>query len=434
VYPSAGSARGGTAVAIAGTGFAGGTNIVRFGGLEAEDVIVLGDDKLSAVAPSGLAGSTVGVTVAKAGGRSGQGAAAYQYLATNPGSVLRIDPVGLPFVRLDERIGTTVVIVDYVVHDGVGNSLAPEQYRTKLFLDGNLLGTGIFDETVLGSDAQELELDLFLMLVIDASFSLEQFSPPQFVNTMQGAENLVLRGADLWSTRAGTFDWSIVWFNDLLARPDADFAESFRITNIPRPAPGDFTKLYSAVSAGLDVSADLRSEGVAADPRDRHIVVVFTDGRDNLSPFDNADVEERGQLTNGDPHLRFGWRATDLPTALAEISEHPAYPSNLTVHTVGLGESCSTTSSATCFDRQALQQIAQVGLGREFDSQDDVVELFEQVTGEFETLKSDGAILALPPGTYTFDVVVERIGGSAVGELRFLFVVSAASAEFLAYQ
>ncbi len=434
VFPEAGPARGGTAVVIEGRGFASGANVVRFGSAEAADVVVLGDDSLSAVSPAGPAGTTVPVTVEKVGAGRGQAASAFQYLAAGSGSVLGLDPVGLPVVAFDRRIGTTTVILDYVVHDGLGRPLAPSAYRTRLFLDGNQLGTGVFDETVLGSDARELELDLFLMLVLDASFSLERFGSPQFDNMLRGAEDLVLRGADIWSRRAGTFDWSVVWFDELLARPDPDFAGSFRITNIPRPGPGDFTKLYSAVSAGLEVSADLRGDGVAADGRDRHVVVVFTDGRDNLSRFDNAGVEEQGRLTNGDPFQRFGWRSTDLDGVLGEISAHPAFPRQLTVHTVGLGEDCAVASSTTCFDRPALERIAQVGLGLAFDSQDDASALFNEVIREFETLKSDGALLALPPGTYTFDVVVERVDGTGAGELRFLLLVLDDAAEFLAFQ
>ena len=434
VYPEAGGARGGDAVAIRGAGFASGPLVVRFGDREATNLIVLGDDELSVLAPAGSAGSTVAVTVAKQGGAVGQRAASYQYLATNPGSVLRLDPVGLPFVFRDQRIGTTTVILDYVVHDGAGNPIAPDAYRTKLFLDGNLLGSGMFDETVLGSDARELELDLFLMLVLDASFSLERFDTPQFDAMLRGAENLVLRGADIWSERAGVFDWSVLWFDALLNRPDPDFAQSFRITNIPTPEPGDFTKLYSAISAGLEVSADLRADGIASDPRDRHMVVVFTDGRDNLSSFSNPDVEEEGRLTNGDPHRRFGWRTTGLPDVLTEIAAHPAHPSQLTVHTVALGDPCSAANPSSCVDSSALASVAQVGLGEQFSSEDDASEVFGEVLREFETLASDGALLALPPGTYTFDVVVERLDGAAVGELRFLFAVLDDSAEFLTFQ
>ncbi len=433
VYPEVGPARGGDAVAISGAGFGMAPVAVRFGDNAVSDVLVLDDNRLSVVAPPGVAGTTVAVTVERAG-RVGERAGSYQYSATSAGSALRLDPVGLPFVTRDRRIGTTTVILDYVVHDGLGNPVAPEAYRTKLFLDGNLLGSGIYDETVLGSDARELELNLFLMLVLDASFSLERFGTPQFDAMLRGAEDLVLRGADLWSRRAGAFDWSVVWFDALLARPDPDFVSTFRLTNIPRPEPGDFTKLYSAIGAGLEVSAEQRAEGIAAGARDRHVVVVFTDGRDNLSSFENPDVSEEGRLANGDPFRRFGWRATNLNDVVTEIADHPAYPEQLTVHTVALGDSCGATSDSTCVDSVALSQIARVGLGREFASQDDAGELFGDVLREFETLASDGALLALEPGTYTFDVVVERLDGSAVGELRFLFAVFDQSAEFLAYQ
>jgi len=432
IYPSAGSFIGGIPVAIEGVGFAAGVPRVRFGDRDATSVVVLSDRRLSAVAPSGLAGSTVPVSVLNASGRVGTGAS-FRYIGGSVGRALQIEPVGLPEVSLDRRIGTTRILLDYLVRDGFGRPLSPAQYRVRLFLDGNQLGTGMFDESVLGSDAQELELDLFLMLVLDASFSLQGSSTPRFAETLQAAENFVVRGADIWSRRPGSFDWSIVWFNELLARPDPDFTSTFRITAIPAPSAGDFTKLYGAVGAGLEVSADLRADGVASGPRSRHVVVVFTDGRDNLSGFDNLGVQEKGILSNGDPYDRFGWRSTDLTALLREIADHPAYPESLTLHTVGLGESCETTSG-TCFDREALAQMAQVGLGQQLDALDDVGGLFEEVAREFETLKSDGAIMALRPGTYAFDLVVERLDNSAVGELRFLFVVRDSGAEFLSFQ
>lgn len=434
VYPPSGTARGGTAVAIEGAGFGAGVREVRFGSAPATQLIRLTDGRLSCLTPPGTSGAGVPVTVVRDDGLPGTAAGFYQYLSTTPGSVLRIEPVGLPSVDFDRRIGTTSTVIDYLVRDGLGRPVPADEIRTQLFLDGTRLGTGGFDETVLGGNAEELELDLFLMLVLDASFSLQQFGEPQFSTVLQSAEELVARGADIWSERAGSFQWSIVWFNELLARPDEDHLATFRITNIPQPEPGDFTKLYSAVSSGLDVSQSLRATGVAADPRDRHVAVVFTDGRDNLSAFDNPDVEETGLLTNGDPYRRFGWRSTDLDAALVEIAEHPAYPEALTLHTIALGEPCEGAPGGTCFDRTALEQMAQVGLGRYFESLDDSSALFDQVLAEFETLRSDGARMPLPPGTYTFDLFVERTDGRASGELGFLFTVTETGAQFLSYR
>lgn len=432
VVPAAAPFQGGTATAIEGVGFHRGVRSVRFGDREATRVLVVSDQRISAIAPPGAAGATVPVTVVFNDGRTATGGA-FQYVGGTLGRTLTIEPVGLPDLAFDARIGTSRVLFDYVVRDGLGRPVPPSEYRVRLFLDGNRLGTGAFDETVLGSDARELELNLFLMLVLDASYSLERFTRPQFTAMLQAAENLVLRGADLWSRRSGRFDWSVLWFNDLLARPDPAHLDTFRLLNIPPPAPGDFTKLYSAISAGLQVSTDLRSSGVAAGTRDRHVLVVFTDGRDNLSNFANPTVEESGRLGNGDPFRRFGWPATDLSRVLQEIAAHPASPQGLTVHTVGLGASCIVAASP-CFDQVALGQIAQVGLGQTLDAFDDVISLFHEISGEFETLKTDGAILALAPATYAFDVVVERLDGSASGELGFLFSIGDRRADFLRYR
>jgi hypothetical protein len=140
-----------------------------------------------------------------------------------------------------------------------------------MFIDGEQLGVGgRFGESVLDRDSEELDLDVLVQLVLDASFSLEQFNPPQFSRMLDGAEDLVQTGEQIWSDRGGTFDWSTVWFDELISRPDAALTSEFRISDIPEPAPGNFTKLYSAISNAIELSTDLAGEGIATGPRDRH--------------------------------------------------------------------------------------------------------------------------------------------------------------------
>ncbi|MEM7518412.1 MAG: IPT/TIG domain-containing protein, partial [Planctomycetota bacterium] len=72
VTPARGSTSGGTRVTLYGEGFTlglDGPNEVRFGELQAAEVQVLNDQTLTAVAPEGLAGESVQVTVGNSAGR-----------------------------------------------------------------------------------------------------------------------------------------------------------------------------------------------------------------------------------------------------------------------------------------------------------------------------------------------------------------------------
>lgn len=433
VFPGVGPAAGGTALLIEGSGFARGTNTVLVGGIEAESVITLGDRKISCLVPPGQAGVEVDVSVASAGG-SDLLPAAYRYAGGGAAGELTIEPASNPSVTFDRQIGTTTVVVDYLVRDSEGVPLDETDVSVDMFVDGTKLGTGQFNESVLDRDSEELDLSVLVAMVLDASFSLQQFSPPQFQPMLQGAQGLVDEGERIWSMRGGEFRADVVWFDELISNPDEALASRFRIAFIPPPQPGNFTKLYGATSFGLARSAALRGAGVAAGPRDQHVLVVFTDGQDNLSSFDNPNVLLEGRLTNGDRYPRRGWRATELEDVFAEIAETAGYPTNLKVHATALGVSCETApTNAACFDESALSRIAQVGFGQLIASPGDVGVLFEEITKEFTTLQSSGGKMALRPGTYEFRLRVGRNGGNATGELRFSFRVLANGAEFIGF-
>ena len=435
VFPLIGSGDGGTPVVIEGAGFAdGGPVEVFFGEAPATNVIVIDDRKLSALIPPGERGSAVSVEASSAKGTDRLDGA-FRYGGGGASSTLAIELTGEPSVAFDQSIGTTTVVLDYLVRDSEGDLLDESDLDVRMFVNDQELGAGgPFGESVLDSDAQQLDLSVFIELVLDASFSLEQFDPPQFDSMLKAAENLVSEGTDIWRDRGGSFDWSVVWFDELLSQPDPDHLRSFRIGNIPQPAPGNFTKLYSAVSNALEVSASRFAEGVAAGERDRHVLVVFTDGLDNLSSFDNPDVRLEGQLRNGDPYPRIGWRATGLDDVLAEIGSHPRYPTNLTVHTIALGRNCAGGGQGEpCFDEQALRDVAQVGFGQLLVSPRDVDDLFDQIRREFTELQSSGAVMALPPGDYEFRLLAESRNGRASGEVRFRFRVGTDGAELISF-
>jgi hypothetical protein len=431
VFPKTGSAGGNTAVVVEGAGFSGaGTVAVSFNGIPAANVIVLNDRQVSCLTPPGAPGTAAAVEVSNEKGHlilvDG-----YEYGGGGSPDSLDVTLSGEPSLRFDSSIGTTVIVADYLVRDYEGNLLDEDEIEVSMFIDGEELGVGgRFGESVLDSDSEELDLNVLVQLVLDASYSLQQFDPPQFSSMLAAAENLVDEGIQIWSDRGGTFDWSIVWFDELIARPDPSLMSRFRISDIPAPEPGSFTKLYSAVSNALEISTGLAGQGIANGPRDRHVLVVFTDGLDNLSSFANPDVRRDGTLRSGDPFPRYGWRATMLDNVLGEIAQHPLYPENVTVHSIALGTDCSDGGQGgVCFDAEALGDIAQVGFGQLLVSPRNVEDLFDLIQREFTTLQSSGAVVALGTGEYDFRIVVQERKGNATGEINFGFRVTTDNAE-----
>ena len=434
IFPSIGSAAGGTSVVLEGSGFSGGVNTVLFGDTPATDVIVLDDRKISCAAPVGSAGSEVGITVMNDRG-TGSLDGAYRYGGSGAATALSVDLSGQPTVSLDSQIGTTTVVLDYLIRDSNGIPVDESNVNVTMFVNGIQLGSGQFNESVLDRNSQELDFSVDVTMVLDASYSLQRFNPPQFTPMLAGAQSLVDGGTQIWQTRRGTFSSNVVWFDELISHPDPNFLKTFRIANIPAPKAGNFTKLYAAISYALNLSDTQYHQGIAAGPRDNHVIVVFTDGQDNLSSFDNAGVELQGHLKNGNPYPRIGWKATDLKAVLAEIASSPMYPEHLAVHTIALGVSCDRApAGAACFDGPALQQIAQVGFGQQLVSPGNAIALFNQIRKEFTTLQSSGAKMALAPGDYEFRLVVQRKDRTAMGEVSFAFRVTESGAQFLAFQ
>ncbi len=435
VFPPIGSAAGGTPILIEGAGFsASGGVSVMFGDGAAANVIVLNDRQISCLNPSGEGGTVVPVVVSSSQG-NGTLENGFRYGGGGSAAALNLELSGQPTVSFDSAIGTTTVLLDYLVRDSDGALLDESGLNVRLYVDDEQLGVGgRFSESVLDRDAEELDLNVFVLLVLDASFSLQQLNPPQFTQMLNAAQNLVDTGTQIWRNRGGQFDWNVVWFDELISRPDPGHVRSFRIANIPVPEAGNFTKLYAAISNAVELSASLAVDGVAAGARDRHVLVTFTDGLDNLSAFDNPEVQREGRLRNGDPYPRVGWRATALDDVLGEIAQHPLYPTNLTVHSIALGTRCADGSqSGPCFDETALGDIAQVGFGQLRASPRNVDSLFDLIQREFTTLQSSGAVMALNPGEYEFRLVAERTDHRASGELRFRFRVGADSAELVSF-
>jgi hypothetical protein len=245
IFPLVGSAAGGTPLLVEGAGFSGGGEVsVAFNDVPAANVIVLNDRELSCLTPAGEGGAIVSVRVTSSKGTDSL-PGAFRYGGGGSEDTLNLELSGEPTVSFDGAIGTTTVVVDYLVRDSEGMLLDDSEFDVTMFVNDEQLGAGgRFGESVLDSDAQELDLSVLVLMVLDASYSLEQFDPPQFNNMLKAAEDLVDTGENIWRDRGGEFDWNVVWFDELISRPDPAYMSSFRISSIPEPEPW---KLHQAL-------------------------------------------------------------------------------------------------------------------------------------------------------------------------------------------
>ncbi len=411
-------------VTLRGWGFTIATPTVFFGDRMATNVIVVDDRTLSCIAPDGAAGPVpIRVVV---DGLEGTAPAPFRYVAST-GSDLSVALAEDAIVSFDDRIGTTTVAAVFIVRDVVGRPVRANDVRTRLFVtteDGEQeLGvSNAFNESLLNEDAEELAQSVYLFLTLDASFSLvTQFQPEQFTPMLSQARALLQSGVDIWGNdfedgKLGEFRSNVAWFRELIETARGGIRPN-QVTSIPIPIAGNETKLNAAVSYQLQTSVAARNEGLVTGPLDRHIVVLFTDGQDTLSWFSNDDETfPDGMLNDRTPTHRFGWQRTTLEDLFTQIANHPLYPENLEVFTVFLGDEELDTTE--------LEQLAQVGLGRFFQEDNDVVRLFDRLAVEITERLSRGARIAIEPGEYQFRVGVERISTGDTADLAFCFRVT----------
>lgn len=326
---------------------------------------------------------------------------------TPPTSSVAIELTSDPQVAYISQTGKTNVIVQFIARDRAGMALAPDEVQVQLLLNG----APVDNESILQADAEELSASIHLGLVLDASYSMLLHSPPAFVPMLEAARGTILQGQDMYAGRAGTFTWSLTWFNELLYYPSAGGREwvPADLVTIPAPGPGTATKLFAAVTQRARRMAEAHAS-VANGPHDHHIMVVFSDGADNYSWFDNAPMASQGVTSSGAPFQVAGFGTATLDTAVAAIGAHPG----LTTYVIGLGSDVR--------DDQLLP-IANAGGGRYFKNPvtSQVGSLFERVTREFATIQTQGVTIPLPPGDYTFQLRVLSADGRAHDQHSFVF-------------
>jgi hypothetical protein len=325
------------------------------------------------------------------------GAVCEERILTDRTDVPRPEPVEIellrdPVVTFDDHSGKTTVVVQFVVRGEADRALSADDIDVDLLLDGAALDP----ESILAEGSQELSSDVYLGLVLDTSYSMLQHDPPAFAPMLTAARSTVMEGSRLWGQRPGSFAWDLSWFDEAICTPVAGAREwtAEDILSIPEPSPGTATKLFAAVRSAADRMRDVYAD-FANGPNDHHILVVFSDGADNYSWFDNSSLRQQRTTTTGATYEVAGALPTTLPDALDAVRAHP----KLITYVIGLGSDVQ--------DEQ-LQAMADAGGGRYFKNlaSSEVGTLFDRVVREFTTIQTRGATIPLAPGRYTFEVRV----------------------------
>ena len=258
--------------------------------------------------------------------------------------------------------GKTYVFIDYLVRDDDGDPLSREDFTISTTNNGEPLDA----ESIGDGSNTPLTSSLNYHLVLDASYSMLTHMPPAFHPMLTAASESIDEIRAAWVTNGGEFYYGVTWFSEWIYDARGDWS-SEDLASIPEPGPGTATRLFSAVEfAAKQLSADYTA-GIASGPRDRHILIVFSDGKDNYSHFDQ--VEPSGNDAPPplpacepaeDPTLCATAAGADfeivrthavtLTNVESAIAEHP----NLTVNVLGLGSSVNGAE---------LQRIADAGRG-----------------------------------------------------------------------
>lgn len=316
-----------------------------------------------------------------------------------------------PTVAWKPSNSTTQMIMQFSVRDNAGLPLSADEFNVQIRVNDGPPDT----ESLLSQAAEDLKVNLYFGMVLDASYSMTQHTPPAFVPMKSAARDSYQEVLDLWKNRPGDVKFSMVWFDGVINQsqdvPNASrYWQPGDILAIPAPQPGAFTKLYSAVDVMAKHMKTEYDKGVFSGPRDQYVMLVFSDGADNYSWVDNSITKPKQPLITDTSasYNQFGTSPTTLAAAKQSIANHP----RLTTHVIGLG---------SAINKDELQQIATAGHGtfQSNPSSENVAQLFQSVMKEFTTLQTRGAEIPLPPGDYKITLVVTNKATGQAGQYSF---------------
>lgn len=272
----------------------------------------------------------------------------------------------------------------FVLNTIQGDTIAAGDTEVTQTIDGAAPGSGKW-EGGQSLNATDLDSNIHVTLVLDASSSIVESK--LFEETKAAALELLTRGKETWKDRPGGFTWRVVWFNQWVweATGEWDFDD---LQTIPGPAEEDdgFTRMYAAVDFAIDQATRIRAEeGLAAGDRDTHLIVLFTDGRDNSSGRDSP----KPPLVNGTTTSKATYTVHPT-TVVTEDDVEAALDSRdwLQLSILSLGDDV---------DDRVLQGFADAAEGGQVYSGDDVEALFGRAQRSFETLQTVGWRLPLNP-------------------------------------
>jgi hypothetical protein len=317
----------------------------------------------------------------------------------------RVELQGAPIATFQPATGKTTVVLDFLVRDSVGRPVDPATTRVRRLVDGREVDV----ESVPDFRDTKLTSNLRVGMVLDASYSMTQWKPPAFTPMKQAAletQRTIRDQFAAWNT--GTFSALLGWFQDgYVCEPSPSMPDA-AILDIPAPVPGDATKLFAATARMVDRMKEQYDALVTPGASDHFAMVVFTDGWDNYSWYDNSAAPARSYPAAGGAFSCAGTTPMTLDGLLEKLRAFP----QLEVHVIGLGNALRASE---------LSAIADAGNGRFVSNPDSsqVASLFQQIAREFTTTRRDGVTMPLPPGEYVYEQRIEVNGGVTRVLFRF---------------
>jgi UDP-N-acetylmuramoylalanine-D-glutamate ligase len=176
--------------------------------------------------------------------------------------------------------------------------------------------------------------------------------------------------------------------------------------------------LWKAVDYTISVHEELYANNVAAGARDQHVMLVFSDGEDNHSYFDNSAERYSG---TGDLNGLLHWTFEGYPsTRIQDVKTRLADVPNLRVYVIAFGQQLGEQG------KKDLKSLAEQSRGQYFFGSDSSTlgQLFSSVAREFITLQTLGIETPLEDGKYEFSLRTKHRASGAEGRRNFSLTVS----------
>ncbi|HET7754817.1 MAG TPA: hypothetical protein VFK85_12985 [Anaeromyxobacteraceae bacterium] len=317
----------------------------------------------------------------------------------------RVELQGTPVATFQPSTGKTSVVLDFLVRDAAGRPVDPATAQVRRLVDGREVDV----ESVPDFRDTKLTSNLRVGMVLDASYSMTQWKPAAFAPMTQAAldtQRSIRDQFSAWNT--GTFSALLGWFQDAYVCESAPSMPDVAVLDIPTPVPGDATKLFAATARMVDRMKQQYDAIVAPGSSDHFAMVVFTDGWDNYSWYDNSAAPAVSYPAAGGNFSCAGTAPVSLDGLLEKLRAFP----QLEVHVIGLGNDLRASE---------LSAIAATGHGQFVSNPDSsqVASLFQQIAREFTTTRRDGITMPLPPGEYQYEQQIEVNGRVARVKFRF---------------